>query len=88
MLSRIRAALERRHAAIVEAEALVWIFGSRGVGMAHAYARDITVSEERRDHYRRVARIAERRHDFMDGLDLATKYEEVKRWRRRRGSML
>jgi hypothetical protein len=88
MLSRIRAALERRHAAIVEAEALVWTFGSRGVGMAHAYARDMTVTEERREHYRQVARIAERRHDFMDGLDLATKYEEVKRWRRRSGSLL
>ena len=88
MLSCIRAALERRRAAIVEAEKLVWVFGSRGVAMAFAYARDTTASEERREHYRRVARIAERRHHFMDGLDLATKYEEVKRWRRRRGSLL
>jgi hypothetical protein len=88
MLSRIRAALKRRHAAIVEAEALVWTFGSRGVGMAHAYARDMTVTEERREHYRRVAHVAERRHDLMAGLDLATKYEEVERWRRRRGALL
>ena len=41
---------------MLEAEALVYRFGSRGVEMAQTYSRDQSVPEQRREHYRRVAR--------------------------------
>lgn len=88
MLSRIRSALERRRAAELEAEALVWKFGARGFEMARTHSGDECTSEERREHYRRVTRIAERRYRGLNGLDTATRYEEVARWRRRRGALL
>jgi hypothetical protein len=52
-------ALEARRAAMLEAEALVYRFGSRGVEMAQTFSGDRSVSEERRAHYRLVPRIAE-----------------------------
>ncbi len=72
MLDRIRAALQARRKAMLEAEALVYEFDARGVEMARTYSIDEMASEERRHHYRRVARIAERRHRDLQGLDLAT----------------
>jgi site-specific recombinase XerD len=45
MLSRIMAALRARRAAVLEAEALVYKFGSRGVEMAHTFSRDQTVAD-------------------------------------------
>jgi hypothetical protein len=88
MFSRVRAALLRRQAAIVEAEALVWRWGARGVEMARAYSDCPLSTEERRAHYRRVTRLAARRHRFLDGLDIATRYEVLAGWKRRRGHML
>ena len=43
---------------MLEAEALVYRFGSRGVEMAQTFARDQSVSKQRREYYRRVARVA------------------------------
>lgn len=73
---------------MLEAEALVYRFGSRGVEMAQTYSGDQSVSAERREHYRRVARIAERRHLAIKGLDIATQYYEMARWQRRRGNLI
>jgi hypothetical protein len=88
MISRIVSALEARRAAMLEAEALVYRFGSRGVEMARTFACDTWVSEERREHFRHVARIAERRHLGIKGLDIATQYYEMARWQRRRGNLI
>ncbi len=88
MFNRIRSALMARRAAMLEAEALVYRFGVRGVEMAQTFARDPSVSEERREHYRRVARVAERRHLGIDGLDTATQYYEMARWQRRSGNLI
>ena len=88
MFTRIWSALQARRAAMLEAEALVYRFGSRGVEMAQTFSRDQSVSEERREHYRRVARIAERRHLGIKGLDIATQYYEMARWQRRRGNLI
>ena len=57
------------------------------VEMAQTYSRDESVSEARREHYRRVARIAERRNS-LEGLDVATQYTELARWHRRRGNLI
>ena len=73
---------------MLEAEALVYRFGSRGVEMAQTYSCDESVSEERRGHYRRVSRIAERRHRVINGLDTATQYYEMARWQHRRGNLI
>jgi hypothetical protein len=88
MFSRLWSALRARRAAILEAEALVYRFESRGVAMAQTYAQDKSVSEGRRDYYRRVARIAQRRHLGIKGLDIATQYYEMARWQRRRGNLI
>jgi hypothetical protein len=88
MLSLVRAAPERRRAAMLEAEALVSRFGSRGVAMAQTFACDRMVDEERRHHYRRVARIAKDGHRTLVELDTATRYEELEQWTRRPGSMI
>jgi hypothetical protein len=36
--------------------------------MARTYSQDQSVAEDRREHYRRLARIAERRHLGIKGL--------------------
>ena len=64
---------------MLEAEALVYRFGSRGVEMAETFSRDQSESERRRAHFRRVARIAERRHVGIKSLDVATRYCEMAR---------
>ena len=79
MLGKLRDALKRRQAA-VEAEALVWQRGGRGVAMARAAAADPHQSEDRRQHYKLVAAIGERRLAELDGLDTATAYEVGNRW--------
>ena len=73
---------------MLEAEALVYRFGSRGVEMAETFSRDQTVSEQRRAHFRRVARIAKRRHLDIKGLDTATRYCEMARWQHRPGNLI
>lgn len=88
MFSRIFSALQSRRVAMLEAEALVYRFGARGVEMAQTFACDQSVSEERREHFRRVARIAHRRYEFYRSLDTATKYTEDAVWRGRRGSLI
>jgi hypothetical protein len=88
MLARLRDALRRRHAAVVEAEALVWQRGARGVALARAAAEDPHQTEDRRAHYRLVAAVAERRLAALDGLDTATACEVGDRWAQRRGSWL
>jgi len=70
---------------MLEAEALVYRFGSRGVEMAQTFAHDQSVSKPRREYYRRVA---ERRHLGIKGLDIATQYYEMARWQRRRGNLI
>ena len=81
MFSRIRDAIRARRAARLEVEALVWRFGSRGAEMARTFAGDGPVPEDRRSHYRRVANIAGCRHAQLTGLDTATRYEVLARWR-------
>lgn len=88
MFNRIWSALQARRAAMLEAEALVYRFGLRGVEMARNFSDDQSASEERREHYRRVADIAERRHLDIKGLDIATQYHEMARWQRRRGNLI
>ena len=88
MLGPLWTAMERRHKATIAAERLVWYHGSRGVEMAQTFSRDQSVTEERREHYRRVARIAERRNGLLDGLDIATQYYEMARWQHRRGNLI
>ena len=88
MFSRIWSALAARRAAMLEADALVWRFGSRGVEVAQSFACDPAVSEARRAHYRRVARIAEHRHLGLKSLDVATRYTEMARWQHRRGTLI
>ena len=88
MFSRLWSALQARRAATLVAEALVYRFGSRGVEMAQNYSCDQSVPQERREHYRRVARIAENRHLSINGLDIATQYYEMARWQRRRGNLI
>jgi hypothetical protein len=88
MFGRIWLALRTCRMAMLEAEALVYRFGSRGIEMAQAFSRDRSVAEERREHYRRVAAIAERRQELLQDLDTATKYAEQELWRSRRGSMI
>ena len=46
------------------------------------------MSEQRRAHFRRVARIAKRRHLDIKGLDTATRYCEMARWQHRRGNLI
>ena len=88
MFSRIWSALRARRVAMLEAEALVYRFGARGVEMAQIFSQEPSVTEARRDHYRRVARIAERRHIRINRLDIATQYQEMARWQRRRGNLI
>ena len=88
MISRLSAALQARRAAMLEAEALVYRFGSRGVEMAQTFSRDESVSEERREYYRRGARIAEKRRLSIKGLDVATQYYLKARWQHRRGNLI
>ena len=73
---------------MLEAEALVYRFGSRGVEMAWTSAGDTSASKDRREHFRRVARIAERRHVDIKGLDTATRYCEMARWQHRPGNLI
>ena len=73
---------------MLEAEALVYRFGSRGVEMAETFSRDQTVSEHRRAYFRRVARIAKRRHLDIKCLDTATRYCEMARWQHRPGNLI
>jgi hypothetical protein len=79
MFIRISSALHARRKAMLEAEALVYRFGARGVEMAQTFAGDPSVPEERRDHYSRFARIAKRRHVRINRLDIATQYSEMAR---------
>ena len=88
MISRIISALDARRTTMLEAEALVYRFGWRGVEMAETFSRDRTVSERRREHFRRVARVAERRHRDIKCLDTATRYCELARWRLRSGNLI
>ena len=88
MLGKLRNALQRRHAAVVEAEALIWRRGARGLALARAAAADAHQGEVRRRHYRMVAAIAERRLVALDGLDTATAFDVGNRWAQRRGSLI
>ena len=73
---------------MLEAEALVYRFGSRGVEMAQTFSRDPSASAERRAHYRRVVRICKHRQRGIEGLDIATQYYEMARWQHRRGNLI
>jgi hypothetical protein len=64
MFSRIWHALKARRTAALEAEAFVLRYGSQCGAAARALAADPMADQERGAHYRRVARIAERRYDF------------------------
>ena len=88
MFSRIWSALRAGRVAMLEAEALVYRFGARGVEMAQIFSQEASVAEGRRDHYRRVARIAQRRHIRINDLDIATQYHEMARWQHRRGNLI
>jgi hypothetical protein len=88
MLAKLKEALLRRQAAVVEAEALVWQRGARGVALARAAIADPHQSEDRGQHFQLAAAIAERRLAELDGLDTATAYQIGNRWAQRRGSMI
>ena len=88
MLDRFWFTLQARRKAMLEAEALVYCFGYRGVEMARTYSRDPLTSENRREHYRRVAQIAQRRQLAVEGLNVATQHFEMARWQRRRGNLI
>ena len=79
---------ERRHAAVLEAEALVWLRGARGVALAHAGADDPHQDKERRRYYRLVAAIAKRRLAEVSGLNTATMFEVGNRWPNRPGQTI
>jgi hypothetical protein len=79
---------ERRHAAVVEAEALVWQRGARGIAMAKAAAADPQQAPDRRRFLRLVVRIAERRLAQLAGLDIATASDVGNAWAQRRDSLL
>lgn len=72
---------------MLEAEFLVMKLGSEAAAHANALASDPQASDEQRAYYRRVARIARRRHDFFSALDTATKYDVANEWRGRRGAL-
>jgi hypothetical protein len=84
MWGRLVAAWERRRRAAREAEALVWRFGSRASGVARSFGAGPGADGRQRDHYARVARLAERRHRELQQLDVATRYAECARWQRSR----
>jgi hypothetical protein len=88
MLGRLRDALQRRQAAVVEAEALVWCRGARGVAMARHAAKNPHQRPEHRRHWRMVLRIAKRRLAQLDGLDTATMYAIGDTWVQRPGSLI
>jgi hypothetical protein len=79
VFSYVRAAYRRRGDAVREAEKLVASFGSCGVEMAEGFADDPNVSADRREHFKRVARHARRRHEFLKSPDTASRYLEVGR---------
>ena len=79
MFAIVGAAIKRRRNAVREAEALVGHFGRRGVEMAEGFAVDPNVSANRREHFRRVAHHARRRHEFLKSLDTTTRYLELDR---------
>ena len=66
---------ERRHAAVLEAEALVEHRGARGVALAQAAADDPHQDKERRRYYRLVAAIAKRRLAELSGPSPATMFQ-------------
>ncbi len=86
MISRIRGALSARHQAVCEAEALVWRLGDR----AEAVALSCAASADGRVkvHFQRVARIARRRNDLIEGRDTTTGYDGNARWLSRAGALL
>jgi hypothetical protein len=84
MWERLVAAWGRRRRAAREAEALVWRFGSRASGVARSFGVGPGTEGWQRDHYARVARLAERRHRKLEQLDVATRYAECARWHRSR----
>ena len=88
LITRIRNELDARRRAMLEAEALVERFASKGVYMAKTLAKDGSVPAPRRDNFRRVATIAERRHDMITGLDDASRHKEIGRWRGRPDALI
>jgi hypothetical protein len=88
MLGRLRDALQRRQAAVVQAEALVWGRGARGVAMALHPAENPHQRPDQRRHWRTVLRIAKRRLAHLDGLDTATMYAIGDTWVQRPGSLI
>jgi hypothetical protein len=88
MLGRLRDALQRRQAAVVEAEALVVAAGRPRPRPGPRSRGRPAPGRERRQHYRLVVAIAERRLAELDGLDTATAYAVGNRWAQRRGSLL
>jgi hypothetical protein len=88
MLARLRDALQRRHAVVVDAEVVVGQRGARGAALAHAAAEDTNQTKDGRAHYRLVAAVAEGHLAELDGLDTASPCELGERWAQRRGSWL
>ena len=79
----------RFKAARIEAEALVWHHGSRGVAIAVARAEAGDSAEHDVWCYRQsVARLAKQRFEMLNRADTATRYEIVEDWSRRPGQMI
>jgi hypothetical protein len=88
MLARLRDALQRRDAAVVEAEVVVGQPGARGAALVRAAAEDTNQTKDGRAHYRLVAAVAEGRFAELDGLVAASACEVGGRWAQGRGSWL
>lgn len=79
MLGRLKDALRRRRAAMAAAEALVWAHGSQAAQAALDASLTAGLTDAERGHFVRVARIAERRHRYLESLDTAGRYAEAGR---------
>ena len=79
----------RYKAARLEAEALVYHHGERGLAVALARA-EAAMGEvhEVRCYRQLVASIAQRQHRLLSSSDTATRYEIVRDWERRPGQMI
>ena len=88
MLIKMAEALQRRQKAARIAEWLVWTRGAHGFAMARHAAMNHHQSDEQRQHWQLVERIAKRRLAQVDDLDTATRYEVGNRWAQRTGSLI
>jgi hypothetical protein len=81
MLGAVRRALERRRAARREAAQLVEMFGADGAEIAAMRARGAGLDDAQRRFWLATSRFAASWHDYLQGLDTATRMVESSRYR-------